>query len=104
MRIHPRNRLHRSAVKGALMLTLTLALAPSSGCRKPDESPKAAGLSPSGASPVPAPAPPSQVAAVAPAGGGATLSGRITLASARKADVSPSDVVYLVARRVPDSP
>jgi cytochrome c-type biogenesis protein CcmH len=107
MRIHAPNRLHRSAAKGAVLGTLTLALAFSAGCRKQDASPKAAGLSPSGTPPVAAPAAPPQGAAATPApagAGGATLSGRITLAPARKADVTPSDVVYLVARRLPDSP
>ena len=86
-------------------MALTLALALSAGCRKQDASPKAAGLSPSGAAPSPTPTPPPEPAAPpAGAAGGATLSGRITLAPARKADVSPSDVVYLVARRMPDSP
>jgi hypothetical protein len=34
----------------------------------------------------------------------ASIAGKITLASERKADVTPNDVVYLVARRVSDNP
>lgn len=37
-------------------------------------------------------------------GAGATITGKISLATARKGDVTPNDVVYLVARRVPDNP
>jgi hypothetical protein len=37
-------------------------------------------------------------------GPGQTIVGKITLVSARKGDVSPNDVVYLVARRVSDAP
>lgn len=79
---------------------MTLALG--SACQKKDAAPKAAGLSPSG----PAPTAPAPTPAAAPAAAveGATLSGRITLSPARKADVSPNDAVYLVARRMPDSP
>jgi cytochrome c-type biogenesis protein CcmH len=81
-----------------MMLTLALG----SACHKKDDAGKPAGLAPSGAAPPAAPAGPT-AAAPAPTGG-ATLSGRITLSPARKADVSPSDVVYLGARRMPDSP
>jgi hypothetical protein len=105
------------------MVFLMSALAAVSGCSKKDEAPKAAGLAPRAGGPGPAaapaaappmPAPPAGAAApggtpapIAPApaaGTGETVSGKITLAPARKADVSPNDVVYLVARRMPDSP
>ena len=98
MRIHALDHLHFSTAGRVVLLTLALG----SACQKKPEAPKPAGLSPSagasasGATPAAAPAP-------APAGG-ATLSGRITLSPARKADVSPNDAVYLVARRMPDSP
>ena len=35
---------------------------------------------------------------------GGTVVGKITLSPGRKGDVTPSDVVYLVARRIPDNP
>ena len=35
---------------------------------------------------------------------GASIAGKITLAPERKADVTPNDVVYLVARRISDNP
>jgi hypothetical protein len=88
------------------------------GCQKKDEAPKAAGLGPSGAAPPAAAAPPVQApaqgpmaapaafpaAAPAAAATGATITGKITVAPARKGDVSPNDVIYLTARRMPDTP
>lgn len=96
MRIHALDRFSSSTAAGMLMLALALGPA----CHKKDEAGKAAGLAPSGAAPPAAPAAPASPAPAA----GATLSGRITLSPARKGDVTPSDVVYLVARRMPDSP
>ena len=98
MRIHALDRFPLSTAGGLLLL----ALATGAACQKKDDAAKPAGLAPSGAAPAAAP-----TAAPAPApapAGGATLSGRITLSPARKGDVSPTDVVYLVARRMPDSP
>lgn len=97
----------RSGVTRIGLLSSVLLLG---ACPKKDDAPKAAGLAPSGAPtapttvappPTPPPAPP---AAPAAANGSDTITGKITLAAARKGDVSPSDVVYLVARRMPDSP
>jgi cytochrome c-type biogenesis protein CcmH len=94
---------------GSLLLALVfMGLGATAGCSKSDQAPRASGLAPNAAAPtVPAPAPAAPAPAVpaaAPAGPGETITGTITLAPARKADVSPSDVVYLVARRMPDSP
>jgi|GEM_PF-883451 len=102
----------------AAMIALTTGLLALGGCPKKDDSPKASGLAPSAASgsgpaaampaPPPAPAPaaaPAQPAAAAPAAAtGATITGRITLAPALKKDVTANDVVYLTARRMPDTP
>jgi hypothetical protein len=95
-------------------MSLALAVAVT-GCPKKDAGPKASGLAPvvgAPGSPAPAPvpaatalsAPPPPAAPAAAAAPGPTIDGKITLAPARKADVSPNDVVYLVARRMPDSP
>lgn len=99
-----------------LALALT-AIAPfGGGCAKKNDGPRPATLGPSAgsapvapAAPAPAmPAPPSAGSAAQspPAGGAAsgTIAGKITLAPPRKGDVTPSDVVYLVARRVSDNP
>ncbi|MES1157466.1 MAG: hypothetical protein ABUL67_00075, partial [Haliangium ochraceum] len=82
----------------------------SSGCNKKNESPRAAPIAANagaqGAAPAAAPAPgaPAAPPSAAPAGGGGTIVGQIQLAPSRKGDVTPSDVVYLVARRVADNP
>ena len=60
----------------------------------------AAALPPTVPAPVGAPAEP----AAAPPATGATIAGRITLAPALKKDVTANDVVYLTARRMPDTP
>jgi cytochrome c-type biogenesis protein CcmH len=97
----------------ASLLVVSIAATLVAGCPKKDDAPKAAGLAPSATGPAPAaPAAPAApgvppaapAAGAAPEGAGQTITGTITLAPARKADVSPSDVVYLVARRMPDSP
>lgn len=83
------------------------------GCQKKDQAPKAAGIAPSAvAATAPSTAPPPPLvpapiaAPVEPAAAatGATIIGRITLAPSLKKDVSASDVVYLTARRMPDTP
>ena len=76
----------------------------SSGCSKKDAAARPASLS---ASPpvVPAlPAAPSAGPGSLAPGASPTIVGKITLAPARKGDVTPTDVVYLIARRVPDNP
>lgn len=114
-------RNHASPRPPAVAIAWLLALASASafltgaaGCSKKDTAPRAAGLAPipgAPGTPPPATPPPSGAAApaAAPAMGGGnagaqTITGLITLASTRKADVSPNDVVYLVARRVADNP
>jgi len=96
------------------MIALTTGLLALAGCPKKDEAPKAAGLAPSApGAPAPAAAPPPTVPApvgapaepaAAPPATGATIAGRITLAPALKKDVTANDVVYLTARRMPDTP
>ena len=76
------------------------------GCSKKDDGPRPAPIAPNPsaatpAQPAAAPAPPAAVEASGPA---ATISGKITLASERKGDVTPNDAVYLVARRIADNP
>jgi len=76
-----------------------------------DQGSKAAGLPPSAAGPTGAPGAPaspppaaSAAGASAPSGPEQSITGTITLAPSRKGDVSPNDVIFLIARRVPDSP
>src|SRR5580765_2278665 len=84
------------------------------GCTKKDEeSGKPAGLPPlSAGPPPPSPPAPPQAPAVPPPGAttaqapqaappspGASITGEITLASSLRAKVTPSDTVFLVARR-----
>src|SRR6266700_3648115 len=89
----------------------------STSCTRKDDTSKPAGLPPlsdnaavpSQAAPPPPPAPTPAAAeppAVleAPVDPKAAISGTIQLASARKGDVSTSDVVFLVARRIADNP
>lgn len=89
-----------------------VALVP--GCNKKNEGPRPATLGATGeagatgaagstaaAAPVPGPGSGAPAAAASSSG---TIVGKITLAAARKADVTPNDVVYLVARRVADNP
>jgi len=99
------------------MIALTTGLLALGGCPKKDDAPRASGVAPSApgtvapsaappAPPIPtAPGTPAQPAAAAPATApGATIAGRISLAPALKKDVTPNDVVYLTARRMPDTP
>jgi cytochrome c-type biogenesis protein CcmH len=89
------------------------------GCTKKDEeSGKPAGLPPlSAGPPPPSPPAPPQAPAVPPPGAttapapqaappspGASITGEITLASSLRAKVTPSDTVFLVARRISDNP
>jgi hypothetical protein len=81
------------------------------GCNKAADAPRPAGIAPAaGVVPqAPPPLPGSAPATSPPGAGGAaaaggTIVGKITLGPARKGDVTPNDVVYLVARRVPDNP
>ena len=100
----------------ATTIALTTGLLALGGCPKKDDAPKAAGLAPSATAPGPAtptptpppapavPAPTGAPAEPAPAATGATIIGRITLAPALKKAVTANDVVYLTARRMPDTP
>ena len=105
---------HRRGVATAWLFVLASApafLTGAAGCSKKDSAPRASGLAPTTVAPgTPPPAPSgAAVPAAAPAMGGGnagaqTITGTITLDPARKADVTPTDVVYLVARRVADNP
>jgi hypothetical protein len=97
---------------GTFSLGLILVAGVAPGCKK-DQAPRAAGIAPAapGSAPAsaaaPAAPPPAPGAAAAPAaggGGGKTISGKIVLADARKATVTPNHIVYLTARRPPDTP
>jgi cytochrome c-type biogenesis protein CcmH len=86
-------------------------------CEKKNEAPRPATIG-SSTAPTPAAAPSAPIAPPPAAHTGVTPSapspgvakasesiiGKITLSPARKADVTPTDVVYLVARRVADNP
>jgi cytochrome c-type biogenesis protein CcmH len=93
----------------------------SASCTRKDDASKPAGLPPmpaaAPAAPVPPPPTPSPMpaAATAPAAPGATtleapidpkaaISGTIELPAKHRGEVSPSDVVFLVARRIADNP
>jgi hypothetical protein len=80
--------------------------------KKADDAPRPSALTPTpGAPAVPNPAPtvpgapaPGAPTKAAEGAAGPTITGSITLAPARKGDVSPTDVVYLSARRLADNP
>lgn len=103
-----------SMIRRPLLLVVALAgvWAPlGAGCSKKNEGPRPTGLAPSttganGPGALTAPAPPGNAAGPVAAAGSpaASITGKITLASERKADVTPNDVVYLVARRISDNP
>jgi hypothetical protein len=91
--------------QGALTVVLLLAAA-STSCKKSNEAARPAPLAP-GAAPAPGVPPAAPAPGAGQAGGGPagpTITGRITLASARKGDVTPNDAVYLAARRIADNP
>ena len=93
-----------------LLCTILVASAAgaAAGCSKKDRSgdqaSKAAGLPPSGGGPPGAPGAAPPAGAAAASGADQTITGTITLSPARKGDVAPTDMIFLVARRVPDSP
>jgi hypothetical protein len=92
-----------------VLASASALLTGAAGCSKKDSAPRAAGLAPTAVAPGTSPPPGAAAPAAAPATGGGntgaqTITGLITLAPARKADVTPTDVVYLVARRVADNP
>jgi hypothetical protein len=111
----PRTCLSSLAAAAAALVAVSLCGA---SCTKKDDGPRPTPIGPSTTAPVaaapapaapaenlPAPAPNPPMADPAAAGKpGGTIIGKITLASARKADVSPNDAVYLVARRIADNP
>jgi hypothetical protein len=90
--------------QGTLTVVLLLGTAAGS-CKKSNEASRPAPLAP-GAAPVPGapPAPPPPAGKAGEGAAGPTITGRITLAAARKGDVTPNDVVYLAARRLADNP
>jgi hypothetical protein len=108
MRIHACPRRRAVAIAWSFVLVSAPALLTgAAGCSKKDSAPRASGLAPTAVAPgtpAPSPAPPTAPPTAGGKGGGQTITGVITLAPARKADVAPTDVVYLVARRVADNP
>ena len=109
-----------SAVSTAIATAAGLVVVSLCGaaCTKRDDGPRPTPIGPSTSAPAPAasapaaaaenfPAPTPNPSAADPAVAGkpgGTIIGKITLAAARKADVSPTDAVYLVARRIADNP
>jgi hypothetical protein len=97
---------------GGRSLTLPMAaflLVLASGCNKKDGGPRPAGITANSgtvtSTPTGSPVAPTTGVSPAPgAGAGGTIVGKILLDPARKGDVTPNDVVYLVARRIPDNP
>src|SRR4249920_3044733 len=97
----------------ALLSTLSL-----SSCQKRDDASKPSGIPamaetpPAPSTPPPTPPPPTPPAPAgeapaaleAPVDPKAAISGTIVLAPARRGDVSPSDTIFLVARRIADNP
>ena len=106
---HPLRRAASVVALGALALA---------SCEKKDDANKPSGIPPMAANsaaaaplptPPPAPQPPpagaeAPPAPEAPVDPKAAISGSIVLAPARKSDVSPSDTIFLVARRIADNP
>ena len=88
---------------GALLL---LGTAAGSCSKKSDQAPRPAPLNATPGLPAAPTSTPPPGAPPAPAAGstGGTISGTIVLAPARRADVTPNDVVYLAARRISDNP
>jgi hypothetical protein len=111
---------HGARSPGALALTVLGSLALCAlqgawlfGCSKNNDGPRPTPIAPSPSAAAPAAATtqpaqpaaaPTPSAAVEATGPAATISGKITLASERKGDVTPNDAVYLVARRISDNP
>ena len=110
-----------------MMIAALLLAAPAlagSACSKNDDAPKAASVPPlpAGAVPTPTPAPPPAPAptpaptaaptppvpevpsAEKPSDPNATITGQITLPASMKSHVSPTDTLFLVARRLSDTP
>jgi cytochrome c-type biogenesis protein CcmH len=97
---------------------LTAALLLAAACSKNDDASKASAIPPMAnapAAPAPAPAPaavptpppppaPPEAEPAKPADPNATITGQITLPGAMKSHVSPSDTLFLVARRISDTP
>jgi hypothetical protein len=97
------------------MVALLLLLGPAVGCSKTDDGSKPAAIPPMpaaaaqpAAAPAPTPPPPAAAAQPAapekPADPNATITGQITLPAAMKAHVAPTDTLFLVARRISDTP
>jgi hypothetical protein len=95
-------------------LTISAALLVATGaCNKQDEAGKASGVppmanapaapAPAPAVPAPPPAPP-PAAADKPADPNAKITGQVVLSPALKSHVTPTDVLFVVARRIPDNP
>src|SRR6185369_1069039 len=125
---HPKKRTASSRPSKPILIAGLVALALAAGVvtvactKKDDESrpsaiPASPGLPPGTPAPPPpsppAPMPPAAAppaepppppAAEAPLDPKATIEGTVTLPAARRADVAPTDTIFLVARRIPDNP
>ena len=87
-----------------LLLASLIPLA-SGGCNKKNDGPRPAEIAANpGVPAAPAPVAPGANPGAAGTSSGGTLSGKITLSPERKGDVTPNDVVYLIARRIADNP
>ena len=105
--------------RAAVVIATVAAFGILASCEKKDDANKPSGIPPMASNsaapaplptPPPAPQPPPPAAAEAPPAPEApvdpkaAISGSIALAPARKGDVSPSDTIFLVARRIADNP
>lgn len=88
-----------------LLLASLIPLA-SGGCNKKNDGPRPVEIAanPGGPAAPSAPVAPGANPGAAGTSSGGTLSGKITLSPERKGDVTPNDVVYLIARRIADNP
>src|SRR4051794_2378494 len=103
-----------------LGILAALLVVGAAGCTKKDDEPgKPAGLPPlSGGPPPPSPPAPAPAPAVPPPGAatappaepapppspGSSITGEVTLAPSLRSKVAPTDVIFLVARRISDNP
>jgi hypothetical protein len=98
-----------------MWLALALLAVPPAACSKNDDASKAAAVPPLPGTPAaapapappppPAPAPPVEAPPPAkPADPNATIVGQITLPASMKSHVAPTDTLFLVARRISDTP
>jgi hypothetical protein len=116
-----RKYLVSAAVAVTVLVPVALLGLSSSGCTKKDDETRPAAIPamagnppPQAPAPAPAPAAPAMPApqpmadpppaANTPIDPKASISGMVFVAPARRGDVAPNDVIYLVARRIADNP